>query len=160
MKIYNQFFEEELFVEIYEYAKKSIYRTITDNIYNFKKNHVQGSLKIRIEKVFREYNLIGNVDRLRVQCIDTSIKVAKNYHHHGEIYKKNLVCFLNEDFTGGEFEYKGENKEIVTPTSNTALIFGPELDHRVLPVTEGTRYTLVAFITENTYLTKEEKSII
>lgn len=62
MELYSQFFKEDLLEEIYEYAKKSIYTTMYDNIYNFKRNHVQGNLRTKIEKVFREYNLKGTVD--------------------------------------------------------------------------------------------------
>ncbi len=160
MKIYNHFFKEDLFVEICEFAKKSTYTKVTDKIYNYKGKHIQGGLRRRIEKAFKEYNLTGTVDTLRVQCLDTSIQVTENYHHHGQIYKENLVCFLNEDFTGGEFEYLEESTKIITPSTNTALIFGPELEHKVLPVTQGVRYTLVAFLAENSYLIKQDKSLI
>lgn len=160
MRVYNQFFEQELFLEIYEFAKKSSYRRVNDTIYAFKSNHVQGSLQVRIEKAFKEHNILGTVDILRVQRIDTSIKVIDDYHRHNQIYRENLVCFLNEDFIGGEFEYKDENINIIQPLSNTSLVFGPDLEHKILPVTEGIRYTLVAFLTENPYINKQGKTLI
>jgi hypothetical protein len=160
MIVHNQFFNIELFKDIYDFAKQSSYRKVEDNIYNFKKNNIDGRLKDEIEQSFRQYGLTGALEVLRVQRIDTSIKVATSYHRHGEEFKENVVCFLNSNFTGGEFEYITEDIKQISPLSNTALIFGPTLIHRVLPVTEGVRYTLVAFLRENSYITKHNKTLI
>lgn len=160
MKTYSQFFNTELFKKLCEYAKQAIYRKTEDNIYNFRGAIIQGELKEEIEQVFRQYGLIGSIDILRVQQINTDVRVATAYHRHGEKYKENVVCFLNNDFTGGVFEYLDEGVIQIEPIPNTAIIFGPALRHRVLPVTEGVRYTLVAFLAENSYLNKQDKTLI
>jgi len=160
MKTYSQFFNTELFKKLCEYAKQGIYRKTEDNIYNFKGATIQGELKEEIEQVFRQYGLIGSIDILRVQQIDPTVRVATAYHRHGEKDKENVVCFLNNEFTGGVFEYLDEGIVQIEPTPNTAIIFGPELFHKVLPVTEGIRYTLVAFLAENSYLNKQDKTLI
>jgi hypothetical protein len=160
METYSHFFNTELFKEVYEYAKQAIYRKTEDNIYNFRGAIIQGELKEEIEQVFRQHGLIGSVDILRVQQINPTVRVATAYHRHGEKYKENVVCFLNNDFTGGIFEYLDEGIVQIEPKPNTAVVFGPALRHRVLPVTEGVRYTLVAFLAENSYLNKQDKTLI
>lgn len=160
METYNHFFNTELFKEVYEYAKQSTYRKVEDDIYNFRGANIEGKLKEEIEQVFRQHGLIGSVDILRVQQINPTVRVATAYHRHGEKYKENVVCFLNNDFAGGIFEYLDEGIIQIEPKPNTAVVFGPALRHRVLPVTEGVRYTLVAFLAENSYLNKQDKTLI
>jgi hypothetical protein len=160
MKTYEQFLTPKLFKEVCEYAEQGTYRKVEDSIYNFKGTNIQGELKDNIEETFRQYGLKGSINILRVQQIDPTVRIATAYHRHGEVYKENVVCFLNNNFTGGEFEYLAKNSIQISPLPNTALVFGPTLRHRVLPVTEGVRYTLVAFLEENSYLNKQEKSLI
>lgn len=160
MKVYNQFFSEEVLRQLYDYAKKAYYRKVEDGKYNFKKSQVPKYLQRKVDKTLKQHGIDSTIDSLRVQCIDTSITVAENFHNHHLRYKDNLVCFLNSDFIGGEFEYINPESTKIIPTTNTALVFEPELAHRVLPVTQGARYTLVAFLVENSYLNKQEKTLI
>jgi hypothetical protein len=160
MKVYNKFFSPELLNELYDYAKKAYYSKVEDGKYNFKKSQVPKNLQRKVDRVLKQYNIDSTIDTLRVQCIDTSITVAESFHNHNILYKDNLVCFLNSDFTGGEFEYINPESTKVIPSSNTALVFGPELAYRVLPVTQGARYTLVGFLVENSYINKQEKTLI
>jgi predicted 2-oxoglutarate/Fe(II)-dependent dioxygenase YbiX len=160
MEVYSQFFNAELHKELYEYAKNAYYRRVEDGKYNFKKSQVSKNLERKVQKTLKQHNIYSVIDSLRVQCIDTSITVAESFHTHNLLYKDNLVCFLNDDFTGGEFEYTSLENTVIKPTTNTALVFRPELAHRVLPVTQGARYTLVAFLVESSYITKEEKTLI
>jgi len=160
METYSEFFNTDLHRELYEYAKNAYYRKVEDGKYNFKKSQVSKNLQSKVQKALKKHNITSTIDSLRVQCIDTSITVAESFHSHNLIYKDNLVCFLNSDFTGGEFEYNNPESTIVKPVTNTALIFGPELPHRVLQVTQGARYTLVAFLVESSYINKQEKTLI
>lgn len=160
MRVYDQFFSEELLKELYDYAKIAYYQKVEDGKYNFKKSQVPKSLERKVQRVLNQYNINSLIQALRVQCIDNSIIVAESFHRHNAIYKDNLVCFLNDNFTGGEFEYINPDSIKIIPTTNTALIFEPELAHRVLPVTNGARYTLVAFLLENSYINKQEKTLI
>ena len=67
----------------------------------------------------------------------------------GTTRKLSMVCWLNEDFEGGEFEFHNSvsNKDdrIIKPTKGTIVFFPSWLAHKVHPVTEGTRYSLVTW---------------
>lgn len=160
MNTIKNFLPKDLHVNLLEYAKVCSYRKTEDNIYNFKGCTITGALYKEVESLFREYKLVGEIDILRIQRIDKSIRMTENYHRHHTKYKENVVCFLNQNFIGGEFEYIDQKLLKVLPEENTALVFGPTLRHRVLPVTEGERYTLVAFLAENSYLYKKQRTVI
>jgi PKHD-type hydroxylase len=69
----------------------------------------------------------------------------------GTTRKLSMVCWLNEDFEGGEFEFhdtvssKDDPDRIIKPTKGTIVFFPSWLAHKVHPVTEGTRYSLVTW---------------
>ena len=60
-----------------------------------------------------------------------------------------MVCWLNEDFEGGEFEFHhssiGKEGNIIKPTKGTIVFFPSWIAHKVHPVTKGTRYSLVTW---------------
>lgn len=160
MKIYNQFLSTELLEELHNYAKVASYLKVQDGIYNYRRSKVPKNLYQKVERVLEQHNISNAIESLRIQCIDDSITVAENFHRHDSVYKNNLVCFLNDDFIGGEFEYTNPESIKIKPVPNTALVFEPELRHRVLPVIHGKRYTLVGFLLENSYFNKKEKTLI
>jgi hypothetical protein len=160
MEIIKDFLPKDLYTDLLDYSKICTYRKVEDNIYNFKSCNIVGDLFKDVEALLRKYNLVGEIEKLRIQRIDSTVRMTERFHYHHVRFKENLVCFLNENFSGGEFEYKDESIIKVMPEVNTALIFEPKTLHRVLPVTEGERYTLVAFLTENTYINKEENTLI
>ncbi len=159
MKAVKDFLPKDLHYRLLDYAKDCNYRKVEDDIYNFRGCNITGELFTEIELLFRKYNLVGEIDKLRVQKIDKSIRMTENFHRHNIKYAENIVCFLNEDFSGGEFEYIDTEIVTILPETNTALVFGPKVRHRVLQVTEGNRYTLVAFLKESSYL-KEQETLI
>jgi len=160
MKIYKQFFNKSTHTALCNYAYKSSYKKVQDGVYNFRGVNVEGPLRDKVEKVFREYGLTGTLEVLRIQRIDENFKVVEQFHTHDSSCIENVVCFLNDELTGGEFEYMEYNIKMIYPEANTALIFAPETPHRVNPVIKGTRYTLVAFLAENSYLNKQDKTLI
>lgn len=160
MKTIKNFLPKDLHRNLLEYAEICKYRKVEDDIYNFRGCNITGEFYIEVESLFRKHKLVGEIDILRIQRIDKSIRMTENYHRHHTKYKENVVCFLNQNFTGGEFEYIDQKVLKVLPEENTAMVFGPTLRHRVLPVIEGQRYTLVAFLAENSYLHKEQKTLI
>lgn len=159
MKICKQFFNEELYNDLCKYAYKSSYKKVQDGVYNFRGVNVEGLLRDKVDNVFRTYGLTGKLDVLRIQRIDTGFKVTPNFHTHDHSLIENVVCFLNDDFKGGEFEYMDYNIKMVKPVANTALLFSSDIPHRVNPVEEGIRYSLVAFLEENSYIKKQETLI-
>mgnify|MGYP003307903561 FL=1 len=62
-----------------------------------------------------------------------------------------MTILLNDDYEGGDFQfatYAKEQCEIITPEYNkqgTVIVFPSDMEHRVLPVTKGTRYSLVTW---------------
>lgn len=66
-----------------------------------------------------------------------------NKFTHGKTRKLSMSIILNDDFEGGEFEFFG--KEKVNSKRGTVIVFPSYKLHRVKPVTEGTRYSLVTW---------------
>jgi hypothetical protein len=71
----------------------------------------------------------------------------KDGFHVDESYL-TAVTYLNEDFTGGNFEYKEGGVKIIRikPKIGMTLIMDKTLAHRVTPVKTGTRFSLVTFL--------------
>jgi hypothetical protein len=69
---------------------------------------------------------------------------------HIDLIDLTFILYLNENFDGGEFEYLDKkdkkNKKIkIKPKINLSIISNNELYHRVLPVLNGERFSLVMF---------------
>jgi len=73
------------------------------------------------------------------------INSNKNDDFHYDMSDITTILYLNDDFEGGEFEYIDENnKKIkINPKKNMMIISSNKLSHRVLPVTDGIRYSLI-----------------
>jgi len=54
------------------------------------------------------------------------------------------IILLNDDFKGGELEIK--NYGVCNLKIGDCIWFDSKIDHRVLPVTDGLRYTLVTWL--------------
>lgn len=55
--------------------------------------------------------------------------------------KVSVVCLLNDEFEGGEFELRLYNDYPVPLEKGTIIAFPSMLEHRVKPVTSGKRYS-------------------
>ncbi len=60
--------------------------------------------------------------------------------------KLSVSIFLNEDYQGGEFCFFDRGERPIKPLTGQALIFSSFCPHRVKPVTKGTRWSLVAWV--------------
>jgi Rps23 Pro-64 3,4-dihydroxylase Tpa1-like proline 4-hydroxylase len=70
----------------------------------------------------------------------------KNDGYHRDESDLTIVTYLNDDFEGGEFEYKENGKMIkIQPQENLSILMNKTILHRVLPVTNGERYSLVTW---------------
>ena len=66
---------------------------------------------------------------------------------HYDFSDITFLIYLNDEFTGGEFEYMEDNiPHTIQPTKGLTLRLDNKVLHRVLPVTSGIRYSLVIFI--------------
>ena len=64
---------------------------------------------------------------------------------HGNVRKLSMTIILNSDFEGGDFEIRRCNEQIPKLEEGTVIVFPSFLEHRVAPVTEGIRYSLVSW---------------
>jgi PKHD-type hydroxylase len=55
--------------------------------------------------------------------------------------KITVVCLLNDEFQGGDFEVRLYNDYNAGLKKGTIIAFPSILEHRVLPVVSGTRYS-------------------
>ena len=86
----------------------------------------------------------------RADCLST-YNNPDNKFMDGHARKLSMTVLLNDNYEGGEFQFStcsnGEHK-IDTPDFNAAgsvIVFPSFLEHRVAPITKGTRYSLVAW---------------
>ena len=74
-----------------------------------------------------------------------------NKHHQGKIRKISLSLILNDpkEYRGGDFEVDFGNRQKPTRTAyeiqeqGDCIVFPSDLLHKVRPVTNGVRYSLV-----------------
>jgi Rps23 Pro-64 3,4-dihydroxylase Tpa1-like proline 4-hydroxylase len=115
-------------------------------------NHFYNSMHITDGLDSFKNKLIGIVDdTYEIQYNGIFINKIDTYSNQNDAYHRDecdltFVTYLNEDFVGGDFEYikKGE-KEQIKPKTNLSIMMYKNILHRVLPVTEGERYSLVTW---------------
>jgi len=91
---------------------------------------------------FYSFHRDGNGDHLSAYNNPT------NAFMHGHVRKLSMSVMLNDNFDGGAFEFATYGKEecTVTPVEATAgsvIVFPSAMEHRVAPITKGTRYSVV-----------------
>lgn len=133
--ICKNFYATSTPTENYHYFKQTLedYSEISDfleksklELLNFKKsaNDMLSIGEIWINKVTKETNI--------------------NDKAHKDVDELTSITFLNDDFEGGFLEIN--QNTIITPKFGKTVFFeGSKLLHRVLPVTQGERFTLVVF---------------
>ena len=91
---------------------------------------------------FYEWHKDGSSDSL------AAYDEPQNEFLNGKVRKISMSLILNDDFESGEFEFccYGEGKSEITPIElkrGDMIFFTSGMEHRVRPVTKGTRYSLV-----------------
>ena len=74
----------------------------------------------------------------------------KNAFVHGHVRKLSMSVMLNDNFDGGAFEFATYSKEMcqITPIeaeAGSVIVFPSAMEHRVAPITKGTRYSVVCW---------------
>ena len=66
---------------------------------------------------------------------------------HGNTRKLSMSIVLNDEYEGGDFEIFNLIPESEVPRlqEGSIIVFPSFMEHRVTPVTKGTRYSLVAW---------------
>jgi len=97
------------------------------------------------EKDFYDFHIDGRGDH------HAKYMSVENELMHGKVRKMSMTVLLNDDYEGGEFQFavceKGRIEVIPVEekSTGTIIIFPSIMEHRVIPVTKGTRYSLVAW---------------
>jgi PKHD-type hydroxylase len=163
-------FEKALPKEFCEYAIKSIdwNKSKTAEVNRIDKGEVD--LKARITNIYWEDLLtqIGCVvqsyiveankywgyDIRRLENVQMSqYQAGGHYDWHmdskspinDEQRKLSISILLNEDFEGGGLELESNKDENVLKYQGDIVVFPSFLQHRVIPVTSGTRYSAVSW---------------
>ena len=93
---------------------------------------------------FYTWHIDGTADSLSVYDTPT------NPFMHGKVRKISMSLILNDDFEGGALEFvshkHGKTKIIpIVAKAGDMIFFTSGMEHRVLPVTKGVRYSLVVW---------------
>jgi len=134
---------------------------IKNNYYNRQPLNNENSETIDIvQKIIEYLKTIINEDK--IECLAIWInKVDSESNKNDEFHKDNsdltFLLYLNENFSGGEYEYIAKERIKIKPKINLSIISNNKVSHRVLPVTKGERFSLVIFFNINK---KNNKTLI
>ena len=116
-----------------------------------------------ISKVNNCVNKLSNTIDVKLDSFWIN-KVTKNTNKDDEFHKDfsdlTFLMYLNETFIGGEYEYivpTYKNKQIVKPKKYLSVITSKDIPHRVKPVLDGERYSLVFFYN---FVKKNKKTLL
>ena len=70
----------------------------------------------------------------------------------GNTRKLSMSIILNSDYEGGDFEMKGLENQVPRLEEGSIIVFPSFIEHRVTPVTEGIRYSLVSWFVGPPYV--------
>ena len=76
----------------------------------------------------------------------------KNDGFHKDESDITFLMYLNDEFTGGEYEYivaETRKREKLKPKKYLSIMTNRDIEHRVNPVLEGERYSIVFFYSFN-----------
>ena len=99
------------------------------------KNYLDKKVKIKLNFKMAWINKITN-------------ETNKKDDFHRDESDITFLMYLNDEFTGGEYEYivpENKNKEKLKPKKYLSIITNNSISHKVNPVLEGERYSMVFF---------------
>ena len=70
----------------------------------------------------------------------------------GTTRKLSMSVILNSDYEGGDFEMRGLDNQVPRLEEGSIIVFPSFVEHRVTPVTEGIRYSLVSWFVGPPYV--------
>ena len=70
----------------------------------------------------------------------------------GNTRKLSMSVILNSDYEGGDFEMRGLDNQVPRLEEGSIIVFPSFVEHRVTPVTEGIRYSLVTWFVGPPYV--------
>lgn len=97
-----------------------------------------------VAKLSKKDNIILNACWINKVTKETN----KNDKFHKDSSDLTFLMYLNDDFIGGEYEYiepETKSKEKIKPKKYLSIVITKDISHRVKPVLEGERYSIVFF---------------
>ena len=70
----------------------------------------------------------------------------------GNTRKLSMSIILNSDYEGGDLEMRGLDNQVPRLEEGSIIVFPSFVEHRVTPVTEGIRYSLVSWFVGPPYV--------
>jgi len=151
---------------------------LTENELNFLKNEcvnfkedlfqiysVQNKRKI-VEDVLNEYILKINtyvkkfdanfvLDDIWINKIVENTNSDEKFHFDDADF--SIVTYINRDYIGGDLEWIDDNGKLqkITPEENLSILIPKNIYHKVMPVTQGVRYSLALFFKIDTTTKKK-----
>lgn len=139
------------------------------------KNHRKSSISFidtipnidtKLKEVLNEHIKLNGYGITKLNSYQfTEYKVGEYYDWHTDSsntdYQErfcSIVIQLNDTYVGGELEILNGNK--INKKSGTLVMFHSNILHRVTPVTEGTRYSLVNWISLNKVKNNDKRELI
>lgn len=162
--VYNLLDEEYVEILLDQIDKKEFdspnFCFMISNYYNRHKMTAQDEFKRSMESfLYQKYNKRYLLKDNGFWINKITTESNKDDDFHVDESDLSIVTYLNDEFEGGEFEYINSNDEKIkiTPKRGLSVIIHSKVQHRVLPVTSGVRYSCVSFFE---YLTKSKKTLL
>lgn len=102
--------------------------------------------------------LLDNIEKIHFH------KFAVNdfFNEHNDLRDERLFSIgviLNNEYEGGEFVLYGNEKISINKNIGNCYIFDAGIQHEILKVTSGVRYTMIVFIKKDNIVLKKYKHI-
>jgi hypothetical protein len=99
----------------------------------------------------------GNINLTGLWINKVTNETNKNDDFHKDYSDITFLMYLNDEFIGGEYEYIAPESKIkskIKPKKYLSIIADKNIPHRVNPVLEGERYSIVFFYDINKKINK------
>jgi hypothetical protein len=123
------------------------------------------SIKLDTDKLENYYNTITKDGDYSI--FETGLIVVKNDRQllnssHVDESDISYVTYINDEYTGGEFEYFDElnNKNTIVPEKYKTILIPNKIKHRVRKVNSGVRFSIYSFLKVIPKNQKNEKSLL
>lgn len=105
--------------------------------------NIINKINLNLKKHFNNFD--ETPSNIWINKVDSTTN--KNDTFHNDKSYLTFLFYLNDDFSGGEYEYTIPKERIkkIQPKKYMSIITDSDVSHRVLPVRNGVRYSLVAF---------------
>lgn len=133
-----------------KYTSSQIYKSIDSQwIFDKLKNYFENETNIK---------LLDNIERIHFHKFDTN----DFFDSHNDLRDERIFSMgtlLNMDYDGGEFILKTNTETIIDKIAGNSYIFDVGIEHQILKVINGTRYSIIVFIKKDNIILKKNKTI-